>query len=58
MYDAQNQWISGRCQSSGILQTSKHVSETGSVSFFMRREGATYSVGSLPAPKDRNRFNF
>jgi hypothetical protein len=43
----ENYWVSGLCPSSGILNTRKHVSETGSVSVLRGREGDTYYVGSL-----------
>jgi hypothetical protein len=37
MYNTQNYWVFGLCQSSGILETRKHdVSETGSVSVLRR----------------------
>jgi hypothetical protein len=38
--NTQNYWIFGLCPSSGILETRKHVSETGSVSAF-RWDGRT-----------------
>jgi hypothetical protein len=46
---SQNYWVSGLCQSSGILKTREYnILETGSVSI-LRSGGRhlTYSVGSL-----------
>jgi hypothetical protein len=46
--NTQNDCVSGLCPSSGILNNRKHSSsETVSVSVLRRREGDTYSVGSL-----------
>jgi hypothetical protein len=48
VYNTSNHWVSGFYPSSGILRTRKqNVSDTGCVSVLKRREGVTYSVGSL-----------
>jgi hypothetical protein len=39
VYNTENYWVSGLCPSSSILNTSKHISETGSVSVLGWREG-------------------
>jgi hypothetical protein len=44
VYNIQNQWVSGICLSSGILNTRKHnVSETGSVRFSFRVRGGRHT---------------
>jgi hypothetical protein len=48
IHETQNYWLSGLCLSSGILNTTKHISETWSVSVLRcGRGGGTYSVGSF-----------
>jgi hypothetical protein len=47
VYNTQNRWVSGLRPSSGIITRKHNVSETGSVSVFMRGEEDTYFVGSI-----------
>jgi hypothetical protein len=64
VYNTQNYWVSGLCQSSGILNTRKHnVPETGSVSVLRWGETPTRldpleRANLDPSHADGNRVSF
>jgi hypothetical protein len=59
MYNTQNYWVSGLCQSSSILKTKKHtVSETGFVSVPSDGSGrGTHYVKSMGKIKKSSNSN-